>query len=77
MKFAAPDTSKHRPVRRAVSSGFLELCDVSDILELRFCDLGIVAVAPSKSAEHVTCFIFAADFNEPLRRLRENPGHGE
>ena len=55
----------------------LHLDDALDILKFGFGSNRITTTAATQTAEDVSCFLFAVDFDKPPRRLGEEPDDSE
>ena len=73
MEFARTDTEKHGNVRLRFGRLAFELCDVADVLKLRFGLAHILAGLTTKATKDVTSLILATNLNEPTWGFGEHP----
>ena len=67
---------RHVEITIQLAALLLQFGDIADILELGFGQI-IVSSFATKSAKNIASFVFATDFDEPTRRLGEEPDNDE
>ncbi len=56
-----------------MAHGLLHLRDAQNILELSLRSNGIFVIAAAQSAQDITRFLLATNFDQPTRGFREEP----